>query len=98
MPLRLLIHAPTEAALERARSNARNLLAQLSDAKIEIVVNAKAVAPALIPAGDATDDLIVFCANSIRAQGLKEPMGHVVNAAVRHIAERQQQGWAYMRA
>lgn len=98
MALRLLIHAPTEAALVRARSNARNLLAQVPEAEIEIVVNAQGVRSALTPAGDVTDKLIVFCANSIRAQGLTEPKGRLVEAAVRHIAERQQQGWAYMRA
>ena len=98
MSVKLLIHAPTPEALVRARSNARNLLAAAPDAEVEIVVNAKGVGPALTPAGDASDGLLVYCANSLKAQGLDQPEGRVVPAAVLYIAERQAEGWAYMRA
>jgi NitT/TauT family transport system ATP-binding protein len=47
MALRLLIHAPTVAALARARSNARNLLRADPTAEVEIVVNGGAVAAAI---------------------------------------------------
>lgn len=97
-PLRLVRHAPTEAALIRARSNARNLLALRPDAQVEIVVNAKGAAAALTAPDPATDRLLVFCANSLRQQGLPRPEGRIVEAAVLHIAHRQSEGWAYRRA
>ena len=96
--MRLLIHAPTETALTRARSNARNLLAGVPDAEVEIVVNAAAVRAALDAPDAETDTLLVFCGNSLRAQGLQAPRAPVVAAAVRYIAERQAAGWAYIRA
>ena len=45
--LRLVIHAPTEAALARARANAANLLRAEPAAAVEIVINGPAVAAAL---------------------------------------------------
>lgn len=97
MALRLLIHAPTEAAFARAVSNARNFLKAEPEAEVEIVVNAKAVAPAIEAAGEGLP--LVLCRNTLRAQGLEAPEGlPVVDAAVAHIARRQAEGWAYMRA
>lgn len=97
MALRLLIHAPTAAALARARSNARNLLRADPTAEVEIVVNAGAVATA-IETGEVEPPLLL-CGNSLAAQGLAAPeTARVVPAAVLHIASRQNEGWAYMRA
>lgn len=96
--MRLVIHAPTEASLARARSNARNLLASLPDAEVEIVVNADGARAALQTQDPETDKLIVYCANSLRVQGLDPPQAPVVSAAVRYLAERQAAGWAYIRA
>ena len=99
-PIRLLIHAPTPEALTRARSNARNLLAAAPEAEVEIVVNAAGARAAVegppTPQGE-TDP--VLCRNSIVNMGLTAPEGaRVVDAAVLHIARRQAEGWAYMRA
>ena len=97
MVLRLLIHAPTAGALARARSNARNLLRAEPAAEVEIIANAGAVAAA-IEAGDVEPPLLL-CGNSLAAQGLvTPPEARIVAAAVLHIATRQQEGWAYMRA
>ena len=96
--MRLVIHAPTERSLVRARSNARNLLSSVPDAEVEIVVNAEGARAALETTDPETDALIVYCANSLRAQGLPVPQAPVVSAAVRYIAERQAAGWAYIRA
>lgn len=98
--IRLLIHAPTADALSRARSNARNLLAAEPSAEVEIVVNAAGARAAVdgppTPMGETAP---ILCANSLSAQNLAAPHGAiVVEAAVLHIARRQQEGWAYLRA
>ncbi len=96
--LRLVIHAPTPAALERGRRNAANLLKADGQAQVELVANAGAVAAAL-GQPDATDIHLRLCGNTLAANGLTAPAGiAVVEAAVLHIARRQAEGWAYMRA
>lgn len=96
--LRLIIHAPTEAALARARANAVNLLRAEPAAAVEIVINGSAVAAALARPHD-TDRLLRVCANTLAAQDLEaDPAMARVKAAVLYIAQRQRDGWAYMRA
>ena len=96
--LRLLIHAPTEGALARARSNATNLLRAEPAAAVEIVVNGPAVAAALASPHD-TDRLLRVCANTLANNDLEaDPELARVKAAVLYIAQRQRDGWAYMRA
>ena len=97
-PLRVLLHAPTAEALTRARRNARNLMTARPDAEVLIVANAGAVAAALaIP--DETDPLLRLCRNSLAAQALDNAAGLAeVEAAVVILAERQAEGWAYIRA
>ncbi|MBN9472621.1 MAG: hypothetical protein ABS43_08265 [Bordetella sp. SCN 67-23] len=96
--LRLVIHAPTPASLERGRRNVANLLKADGQAQVELVVNAGAVAAAL-GQPDATDVHLRLCGNTLAANGLTAPDGIVVvEAAVLHIARRQAEGWAYMRA
>ncbi|SNT17842.1 Intracellular sulfur oxidation protein, DsrE/DsrF family [Noviherbaspirillum humi] len=96
--LKLLIHAPTEGALQRARRNAANLLKAAPDAEVEIVINAGAVAAALSQS-DPADAWLVVCGNTLTAtQAQARPGMRVVPAAVLHIARRQAEGWAYMRA
>ena len=96
--LRLIIHAPTEAALKRARNNALNMQAAVPDAEIELVINGPAVAAALASPHE-TDALLRVCRNSLAKLNQTCP-AHLqsVAAAVVHIAERQRDGWAYMRA
>lgn len=96
--LQLMIHAPTEAALQRARRNAANLAAAAPDAQIEIVLNGPAVAAALDTPHE-TDDLLRLCGNTLANINRDLPAGlEKVSAAVLHIAERQRDGWGYMRA
>lgn len=98
-PLRILIHAPTPSALDRARSNARNALKAEPTAQVRIVVNARAVGRAIDTPDPATDGLLVLCANSLARQELKAPEGfRVVPAAVIEIARLQREGWLYQRA
>ena len=99
MPLQLVIHAPDEASLARARSNARNLLAAAPNAQCEIVVNAEAVPAAIDQRDPLTDGLLVLCGNTMRNKGLKAPADLMtVPAAVLHLAERHAAGWQYIRA
>lgn len=96
--LRVLLHAPTAEALVRARRNARNLGKARPDAEVLILANAGAVAAALATP-DETDPLLRLCRNSLAAQGLDNTAGLAeVEAAVVTLAERQAEGWAYIRA
>jgi NitT/TauT family transport system ATP-binding protein len=98
MSVRVVIHAPTEAALQRARSNALNLLKEMPGAEIEIVVNADGVRAAL--SGEhASDGLLVFCRNTLDATGQSVTKGAtVVPSAAAHLVRRQREGWIYIRA
>jgi intracellular sulfur oxidation DsrE/DsrF family protein len=96
--VRLIIHAPTAGALERGRRNLANLLKEAPDAEVELVVNAGAVVAAL-GKPDPQDGHLRVCRNSLTANQLVAPEGvMVVPAAVLYIAQRQAEGWAYMRA
>ncbi|RYG13215.1 MAG: hypothetical protein EON92_06155 [Burkholderiales bacterium] len=96
--IRLLIHAPTPAALERGRRNLANLLKAEPAAQVELVVNAGAEAAAL-DTPHALDAHLRVCRNSLAAAGMHAPEGlTVIDAAVLHIVLRQHEGWAYLRA
>jgi NitT/TauT family transport system ATP-binding protein len=97
-PLRVLLHAPTAEALTRARRNAVNLHNARPDAEVLIIANGSAVATALATP-DATDSLLRLCRNSLVAQRLDNTRELAeVEAAVVTLAERQANGWAYIRA
>ncbi len=101
MTTRVIIHAPEPDALTRARSNARNLLAAVPEAEIEIVVNAGGVSALLAagPSDPATDPLIRVCANTLARLDRAAPDGvAVVPVAIAHLVARQAEGWAYVRA
>ena len=96
--MRLVIHAPTEGALRRARSSARHLLTSVPEAEIEIVVDAEGARAAIETSDPETDGLVVYCGASLRQRGLSAPPAPVVSSAIRYIVERQATGWAYVRA
>jgi len=99
MALRVILHAPTAGALERARPNARNLQKEHPDAQIEIVANAGAAPGAVILSDPDTDPLVIVCTNSLHKQGLQAAPGQrQVASAIAHIAQRQLEGWQYVRA
>lgn len=98
MTLRILLHAPTPDALDRARSNARNVLVADPAAEIEIIVNAGAVVAALESADPQIDPLVRLCRNSLRSQQLDNGGMQIVRVAILHIAQRQAEGWTYIRA
>lgn len=97
--LRVVLHAPTPDALERARRNSVNLLKARPDSEVLIVANGKAVAAALAHPDAASDDLLLLCRNSLTAQNLSNDAGlSEVEAAIVTLAELQADGWAYVRA
>ena len=96
---KLVIHAPSPAALKRGQANLRNLLAERPDMEVELVVNGPAMADAVHIDDDTVGPRLVLCANSLRNQGLEAPRGRrVVPAAIGHLVDRQVEGWVYIRA
>ena len=99
MTLKLVIHAPTAAALTRARRNLRNLLAAEPTAEVELVANAEAARVALAEPDFEADARLLVCQNSLDQAGLTAPAEvATVGAAIQHIARRQAEGWSYFRA
>jgi NitT/TauT family transport system ATP-binding protein len=97
--LKLLLHAPTPAALARARSNAVNALRDRLGAEVVIMINSGAVAAALDAPEPVTDQLLVYCENTLRRLGRHAPPGaRTVPAVVLALADWQAEGWTYVRA
>ena len=97
--VRILFHAPTAAALERARRSARNVLEAEPRAEIEIVVNAEGAEAALVREDAASDPLIVVCEATLRRQGLAPLERHrTTPVAALFMVQRQAEGWTYIRA
>lgn len=99
-PLRILLHAPSAAALARARSNAANLLKQSDPVQVHIVVNAEAVEAVLDEPNKAADPITLVCPNTLERLGRRAPPPLTVpdQGAVLLIARMQAQGWFYIRA
>ncbi|MEM6713186.1 MAG: hypothetical protein AAF590_13025 [Pseudomonadota bacterium] len=96
---RIVLHAPTAASLSRARSNAVNILAADPTAAVEIVVNAQGAREAIENNDRRTAPLMRYCANSLEKQDLEVPNdGTIVSSAVVYLADRQAEGWVYIRA
>lgn len=97
--MRLIIHAPTAAALHRARRNLANLLAAEPDAEVELVANGEAAVEAIEKPDHASQQYLVLCENSLRAASLeKPPEFRTTPAAVSYVARLQADGWSYFRA
>lgn len=98
--LRIVLHAPTRTALQRARSNAANIRKEAPLAEVRIVANAEAVPQALEQPDAATDALTWLCPNTLRRMALQAaaPLQVLPQAAVLAIAALQAQGWTYIRA
>lgn len=98
--LRAVLHAPSSAALARARSNALNLRREAPDAEVRIVLNADAVAAALDTPHPQADRLTWLCPNTLAKSGRSAaaPLQVLPVGAVLALAQMQQQGWVYLRA
>lgn len=99
-PLRIVLHAPSAAALARARSNALNLRREAPDAQVRIVLNAEAVAAAMDDPHPLADTLTWLCPNTLAKTGLSAsaPLQVLPVGAVLALVQMQQQGWIYVRA
>ncbi len=100
MSTRVLLHAPTPDALERARSNARNLLKDIPDAQIRIIVNAQAVKTCIQGAEDECDTYTYLCPNTLRNQALQAPerFQTLGQGAITALVQLQAESWLYIRA
>lgn len=98
--LQILLHAPTPAALARARRNAANVLREAPDVSVRILANAGAVAAVLDEPDEAHDRITLVCPNSLKALGrtAAEPLRVLPAAGVLELARMQAGGWRYIRA
>lgn len=98
--VRILLHAPSAAALKRARSNANNLARSAAAPLVRIVINGEAVAAALDAPDAAPDALTLVCPNTLQKIGrpAAAPLTILEEGAVLTIARMQQEGWCYVRA
>lgn len=65
--LKILMHAPTAAALASARSNASNLVAEVLTNSARIVVNAGTVIAVLDDPNVRTDTITLICPNTLKS-------------------------------
>ncbi|MCX5463823.1 DsrE family protein [Alcaligenes parafaecalis] len=96
----VLLHAPTPDALDRARSNARNLLKDMPDAQIRIIVNAQAVKACVEGAEHDCDGYTYLCPNTLRNQSLNAPerFQTLEQGAITALVQLQAENWIYIRA
>lgn len=98
--LQILLHAPTPAALARARSNANNLMKHSPAPQVRILLNADAVAAALDTPDAAADPLTLLCPNTLQRIGreARAPFAVLQEGSVLALARMQGEGWRYIRA
>lgn len=98
--IRAIFHAPTAAALQRARRNAANLRQAEPSAEVRIIVNADGVAAALDAPDPAADALTHLCPNTLRNIGrtATAPLAVLDQPSVLALCRLQEQGWCYIRA
>lgn len=98
--LKIILHAPTENALQRARNNARNLIKEEPVAEVRIIVNAEAVAGALDVVDANLDTITWVCPNTLMRldKELREPLNLLPGPAILELVRMQQSGWIYIRA
>ncbi|WP_454689010.1 DsrE family protein [Achromobacter aloeverae] len=97
---KVILHAPTPSALERARRNAANIRNQSPEVDVRIVVNGEAVAAALDVVSEDMDALTWVCPNTLKriSRENRAPLQLMAGPAVLEIAYLQQAGWVYIRA
>ncbi len=98
--LRVLLHAPSAAALLRARSNAANLAKDAPLALVRIVINGAAVAAALDDPNPVADAVTLVCPNTLRTIGCDAlaPLTALESGAIFALTTMQRDGWCYVRA
>lgn len=98
--LKVVLHAPTSGALQRARNNAMNLKKARPGVEVRIIVNAEAVATALDIAHPETDSFTAVCPNTLARlnRQVREPLRVLDAPAILELAQLQENGWVYIRS
>jgi intracellular sulfur oxidation DsrE/DsrF family protein len=96
--MKVVIHAPDEGALLRARSCARDLLAGRIPGQVRVLANEDGVIQALAQPDPDMDRLLILCTDSLARRGLEAPRGieTTPNGAVL-LTQVQRKGWTYIR-
>ncbi|HLR13623.1 MAG TPA: hypothetical protein VK104_08420 [Burkholderiaceae bacterium] len=98
--MKVILHAPTPAALERARNNAMNLKRDVPDADVRIIVNAEAVGRAQDVVHPEMDAFTWVCPNTLArtSRDNRPPLQVLDHAAIFEIVGLQHKGWVYIRS
>ncbi len=98
--LKVILHAPSATALQRARNNALNLRREVPAADVRIIVNAEAVGAALDQQHPETDASTWICPNTLARLNRENraPLRVLERGAVLELVRLQQRGWQYIRA
>jgi len=97
---RILLHAPSAAALTRARGNATNLAKDAQLVLVRIVVNGAAVSAALDEPDASADAIPLVCPKTLQKIGRQalSLLTVLASGAILEIATLQRDGWRYVRA
>lgn len=97
--MKLLIHAPTAAALERARVGAALLTRHNPEDMVRIVADGDGAGAAHATESPDTDHLLILCRSSLEVLGIAEPAGvEITPHAYELMGRLQKKGWAYIRS
>lgn len=97
--MKVIIHAPTQASLARARTIAEELLNSPSKGSIRILAAGGAVTAALDRPESRTDRLLILCSRTLEKLGAQAPQGAEICLDPNYMLTRlQRKGWLYIRA
>ncbi len=97
--MKVIIHAPTQLSLPRARSIAAELLDSHIKGSVRILAIGGAVTAALDTPDAVTDRMLILCSHTIEKLGADPPLGAEICHDPNHMLVRlQRKGWTYIRA
>jgi intracellular sulfur oxidation DsrE/DsrF family protein len=97
--VKVIIHAPTESSISRARLVAEELLNSPAEGTIRILAVGPAVTAALDFPESKTDRLLLLCAKTLEKLGAQAPLGAETCLDANYTLTRlQKKGWLYIRA
>ena len=97
--MKVIIHAPTQPSLVRARSIADELLSTRIPGAIRILAVGSGVTAALDKPEPNTDRLLILCSSTLERLGAQPPLGAETCVDTHYMLLRlQRKGWLYIRA
>ncbi len=97
--MKVIIHAPTQPSLARARSIAAELLNAPTRGSIRILAVGGGVTAALDKPEPNTDRLLILCARTLDKLGAQPPLGAEICVDTHYmLIKLQRKGWLYIRA